>query len=111
MVGIGRNIRRCRGMAKKSQQDLADYLVVDRNTIANWENESTDVKGSYLPKIAEFFEIPISELFEQSKQKINISLKEKNKPYSLNINFLIFTDKNSLEELINLVKEKLDNEK
>lgn len=77
-MSIGPNIRRYRVKSKKSQQDLADYLVVDRNTVASWENESTDVKASYLPKIAEFLEIPISELFEQFKQDINIKQENKN---------------------------------
>lgn len=44
-MSVGNNIRRLRTRAKKSQQEIADLLGVERNTYANWENEQTDIKS------------------------------------------------------------------
>ena len=60
---IGSNLRKLRNKTKYSQQNVEDFLEISRLTYANWENETTDVKAQYIPKLAEIFEVSISELF------------------------------------------------
>lgn len=94
-------------MAKKSQQDLADHLYIDRNTLASWESETTDIKSSYLPKIAKFLDVSISKLFDLPDQEINMGQQNKNRHISLNATILILIDENSLKEIIDSVNAKL----
>jgi len=56
---IGTNLRKLRSKTKYSQQDISDMLGVDRNTYANWEKESNDVKSEYIPKLAKIFDVEI----------------------------------------------------
>lgn len=71
-MGTGTILKQLRNKTKYSQQDIADLLNVDRVTYTNWENESTDIKAQYLPKLAEIFKVRIQDLFEdQQKLQIN----------------------------------------
>ena len=63
-MGTGTILKQLRNKTKYSQQDIADLLNVDRVTYTNWENESTDIKAQYLPKLAEIFKVRIQDLFE-----------------------------------------------
>lgn len=63
-MAVGTNLRKLRSKTKYSQQDIADLLEIDRVTYTNWENETTDVKSQYIPKLAEIFDVEIEELFE-----------------------------------------------
>lgn len=58
-MAIGTNLKKLRSNTKYSQQDIADFLEIDRVTYANWENETTDVKSQYIPKLAEIFGVTI----------------------------------------------------
>ena len=62
-MGVGVNLKRIRGKTKYSQRDIADLLGVDKNTYANWENEVTDVKSEFIPKLATIFDVEIKDLF------------------------------------------------
>lgn len=69
-MGVGTNLKRLRSKTKFSQQQIADMLGLDRNTYTNWENEATDIKSQYIPKLAEIFQVSILELFgEKSKSE------------------------------------------
>lgn len=70
---IGTNLKRLRSKAKYSQQDVADMLNVDRLTYINWENDSTEVKSSYIPKLAEIFDVKIEDLFQTSTSIIGVN--------------------------------------
>ena len=56
-MGVGVNLKRIRGKTKYSQRDIANLLGVDKNTYANWENEVTDVKSEFIPKLATIFDV------------------------------------------------------
>lgn len=71
-MGVGTNLKRLRNKTKYSSQDIADMLGVDRNTYSNRENEATDVKAQYIPKLAEIFNVKIQELFDD-EQKFQIN--------------------------------------
>ncbi|WP_449400104.1 helix-turn-helix domain-containing protein [Chryseobacterium wanjuense] len=71
-MGVGTNLKKLRSKTKLSQQEIADMLGLDRNTYTNWENEATDIKSQYIPKLAEIFNVKIQDLFDdQQKFKIN----------------------------------------
>lgn len=63
-MGVGTNLKRLRSKTKFSQQEIADMLGLDRNTYTNWENETTDIKSQYIPRLAEIFQVSILELFD-----------------------------------------------
>ncbi|WP_294287056.1 helix-turn-helix transcriptional regulator [uncultured Chryseobacterium sp.] len=67
-MGIGTNLKKLRTKARFSQQEIADMLGLDRNTYNRWENESTDIKSQYIPKLAEIFQVSILDLFEAGKK-------------------------------------------
>lgn len=77
-MGIGTNLKRLRSKTKFSQQDIADKLNVDRITYVNWENETSDIKSQYIPKIAEIFNVEIQDLFKDDK-KIQVTNNIENK--------------------------------
>lgn len=66
-MGVGTNLKKLRSKTKLSQQEIADMLGLDRNTYTNWENEATDIKSQYIPKLAEIFQVKIQDLFEDQK--------------------------------------------
>lgn len=71
-MGVGTNLKRLRNKTKFSQQEIADMLGIDRNTYTNWENEATDIKSQYIPKLANIFNVKIQDLFDdQQKFQIN----------------------------------------
>ncbi|MEA1850776.1 helix-turn-helix transcriptional regulator [Chryseobacterium sp. MHB01] len=70
-MGVGTNLKKLRSKTKLSQQEIADMLGLDRNTYTNWENEATDIKSSYIPKLAEIFEVSIVDLFESGNKQSN----------------------------------------
>ncbi|WP_428070926.1 helix-turn-helix domain-containing protein [Chryseobacterium gambrini] len=77
LMGVGTNLKRLRSKTKFSQQQIADMLGLDRNTYTNWENEITDIKSQYIPKLAEIFQVKIQDLFEDG-QKSTVSNSQDN---------------------------------
>ena len=68
---IGENLRKLRvSKTNFSQREIAELLGVDRNTYSKWENNETDVKSEYLPKLAETFQVDIGELIQKSSEKL-----------------------------------------
>ena len=76
-MGVGTNLKKLRSKTKLSQQEIADMLGLDRNTYTNWENEATDIKSQYIPKLAEIFQVKIQDLFEDG-QKSTVSNSQDN---------------------------------
>lgn len=101
-MSISYNLRRLRGKSKKSQQEIADLLEVDRRTYINWENGENDIKSEFIAKI---FNVEIKDLFEDSKSNINIQQENKeNKDNSINGLIFVLSDKNSVEKLVEILK-------
>lgn len=82
-MAIGTNLRKLRRNTKYSQQDIADLLNIDRVTYTKWENENTDVKSQYIPKLAEIFDVEISELFNFERNNSFINNNFDNKDNSI----------------------------
>jgi len=90
-----------------SQQEVADFLGIDRKTYNSWEN-GTDVKDPFIPKLAEFFQVEICELFrEKPKEIVFNQYNTDNKDGSLNNAIvIILSDKESVNQFVEVVKEK-----
>ena len=107
---VGSNLRRLRIKSKKSQQDIADLLEIDRRTYIKWENEENDVKSEYIPKLAKIFDIEIKELFSDSKSNIQINQENKENKEDSIINGVVFvlTDKERIDRLAEVLKTNLE---
>lgn len=105
---VGNNLRRLRIKSKKSQQNIADLLEIDRRTYIKWENKENDVKSEYIPKLAKIFNVEIKELFSDSKSSIQINQESKeNKDNSINGVVFVLTDKESINRLAEVLKINL----
>jgi len=109
-MNIGDNIRKIRNSKNISQQEIADYLDVDRKTYVSWETGMTDIKGSYIPKLAEFLHVEVNDLFREKSADIVINQQNSdNKDTSINNSIvLLLTDKESVNQLIEVMKERFD---
>ncbi|MBS4039927.1 MAG: helix-turn-helix transcriptional regulator [Flavobacteriales bacterium] len=86
-----------------SQREVADLLNIAPHTYGSWENGKTDIKGDYIPKLAEIFDVDIKELYENDK-KIKIGNIQKTKNNATNNGFVIILtnpdDVNKISEII-----------
>jgi transcriptional regulator with XRE-family HTH domain len=105
-MDIGNNLRVIRNKRDFSHQDVADFLGVDRKTYASWEAGEADVKGVYIPKLAEFLQVEIKDLFREKTGDIVINQRD-NKDTSINncVVFLI-ADKEIINQLVGDVLNK-----
>jgi len=107
-MNISENLRIIRNRNNVSQQEIADFIGVDRKTYINWENGTTDVKSTYIPKLAEFLKVEINDLFREKSTRIVINQQNTdNKDTSINGIVLLLTDKESVSELVSVLKEQL----
>ncbi len=110
---IGTNLRKYRTRINKSQKEIADLLNVERNTYANWESDAVDVKSSYIPQLADIFQIEIADLFAEKTSEIVINqtnTNTDNKEGSVNVNgvVLILPNKESVDRLVEVLKDRLE---
>lgn len=108
---LGENIRKIRVKSTKfSQQDMADYLGVDRNTYANWERGENDIKSEFIPKLAELLGVNIEDLFAPDKNS-NISISQQHNEGKdnsiLNGAIIVITDKDAVSKLAEVVMENI----
>ena len=110
-IDVGKNLRKIRESKNKSQQEVADHLGVERKTYGNWETGATKVNSSTLQQLAEFFKVDIKEFFKDKSSNIVISqTNTDNKEHSVNGGIIIFlNDKETLDELVTLIKKLLGN--
>ncbi|WP_162089475.1 helix-turn-helix transcriptional regulator [Chryseobacterium aquaeductus] len=102
---MGTNLKRLRSKTKYSNQDIADLLGVDRNTYANWENETTDVKSQFIPQLADIFKVKIQDLFEEDR-KLEISNNTfDNKDNSIGLIIFNISDKATIDSFTSKFQE------
>ena len=78
----------------------ADFLRIDRKTYNRWESGETDIKSPYIPKIAEFLRVEITDLFREKPGEIVINQHNHhtdNKDASMNGVIFLLTDKEAVE--------------
>ena len=100
-MAIGNTIRKLRLGKNLSQQFVADNLNIDRRTYAAWETGSQDIKSSFIPRLAEFFGVEISDLFSS---ETNINIKQSFKESTINTAILILTDKDAINRVLDAIK-------
>jgi transcriptional regulator with XRE-family HTH domain len=61
---IGENIKKLRAEKQVTQEQLAEHLSISYQAVSKWENNVTTPDIFLLPAIAEYFEVPIDELFK-----------------------------------------------
>lgn len=84
-----------------SQQDVADYLNISRQSISKWENDKSYPDIENLKRLSEFYKVSIDELLQENedlKNKIEVS---KTKKKLRNVEKLI--DKNEDEGVVLLI--------
>ena len=104
-MAIGNNIRKLRIEKNLSQQVIADNLNIDRRTYAAWEQGTQDVKSSFIPRLAEFFGVEISDLFS-NESNINIKQSFKDNNGSINTAILILADKEAVGRVLDAVRQR-----
>jgi transcriptional regulator with XRE-family HTH domain len=110
-MNIGDNLRVLRNKQNFSQQDVADYLGVDRKTYVSWEAGAADIKSSYIPKLAEFLQVEINDLFKEKVNNIVINQHNTdNKDSSINGIVLLLTDKESVDQVMDVIKKRIENQ-
>jgi len=112
-MSIGNNLKMIRNRKNISQQEVADFLGIDRKTYINWELGTVDIKSSYIPKLAEFMHVEIGDLFQKTESKIVINQHNTdNKDTSINNGVvLLLTDKEAIDQLVEIVKSQLANKR
>ena len=106
-MSIGSNLRRLRNKNNVSQQEVADFLGVERKTYVSWESDMADVKSSHIPKLAEFLKVDINDLFRENATSIIINQQNTdNKDSSVNGIILLLTDKDAVSELVKVIKQR-----
>jgi transcriptional regulator with XRE-family HTH domain len=110
-MNIGDNLRVLRTKKNISQQDVADFLGVDRKTYNTWEVGSADIKSSYIPKLAEYLQVEITDLFKEKMSNIIINQhNSENKDTSTNNSIvLLLTDKEAVEQVLEVIKKRFEN--
>ena len=110
LMNIGDNLRVLRTKNNISSQEIADYLGVDRKTYVGWETGQTDIKSSYLPKLAEYLQVEINDLFKEKVSNIVINQHNSdNKDTSTNNSIvLLLTDKEAVEQVMEIIKKRVE---
>ena len=111
-MNIGDNLRIIRNKKAISQQEIADFLGVDRRTYVRWESGEADIKSPYIPKIAEFLHVEIADLFCKKPSEIVINQHNShtdNKDASMNGVIFLLTDKEAVDQLVEIMKKRFEN--
>lgn len=64
-IKLGKNIARLRKKAGKSKQSVADFFEVTWDAVNKWEKGFSSPPANKIPKLAQFFGVPVSALYEE----------------------------------------------
>jgi transcriptional regulator with XRE-family HTH domain len=109
MATISKNLRKLREKnTPYGQTEMARLLEIKQSTYCGWESGLHDVKSEYLPKIANILGVEIKDLFSSDSSKIEINQHNTdNKDNSMNGLVFVLTDKESVEKLVDFLKDKI----
>ena len=93
-MSLGQNIAYARKIKGKSQEEMAAYLNVSRQSVSLWENDQTTPTLDKLKEISSYLSVSLDQLnsdspIESKKDEVtnlNVNPKEKNKTTLLYIN-------------------------
>ena len=103
-MSIGDNLRKIRSNQDISQQEIADFLGVDRKTYVDWESGKTEIKGSFFPKLADYLRVEVGDFFKEKPGDIVINQHD-NKDSLINGVVILFPDKEGMEQLADVIKK------
>jgi len=106
---IGDNLRIVREKMNISQQEVADFLGVERKTYMSWEAGKADVKSTYIPILAEFLKVEVIDLFRDlptGKMSKQHHTDHKNQPMDGIV--VLITDKDAVNELVQLLEKRFN---
>ena len=87
---IGNRIKGCREKSNHTQQEIAEYLVLSRSSVANYESGKQRISIAELFSLAEYFNIGIEDLLPSIKE---IGTKD--------------TPENKIDKALDLEKEEM----
>lgn len=67
-LNVGENIKKLRAERNVTQEQLAAHLSITYQSVSKWENNVTAPDLYLIPVIADYFEVPIDELFKPNMQ-------------------------------------------
>ena len=78
-MNIGDKVRELREKAGMTQEELADLMGVQRNTVWRWENNRAGLRGENIQRMSSVLNVDASELIPLNS---DVSIQEKMKPES-----------------------------
>jgi len=109
-MSIAKNLRTIKESKNVSQQEVADYVNVERKTYMNWETGVSDIKSIYIPQLAEFFNVEIKDLFNENSSNLVITQNNTdNKDNSINGIIVLLNNKEAVDEIVNSLRRKIKN--
>jgi hypothetical protein len=76
----------------------------------SWEEGNADIKSTYIPKLAEFLQVEITDIFREKPGDIIINQHNTdNKDASTNNSIvLLVTDKEAVNQIMDIVKRRVE---
>lgn len=96
---FGKRIAALRKIHGVTQAQLAEYLMIQPQTVSRWESEGGTPDVAFLPKIAAFFSVSMDELFGMTDMEQIDNLVYK---------YSVLRDEKSLEEVLRRIEIALD---
>lgn len=76
-MDLGTFIKKKRIIKEKSQEELANYLGIRRQSVSRWENNIALPSLEYLLDLSEFLEVSLEELLGNLKYSLTRKSREK----------------------------------
>lgn len=103
-MNLGEKIKVLRRNQNMSQEDLADKLQINRNSLSRIENDKTEATASVIKGVSSLFGVSISSLLDIEES--NEVYEDKIKYVTENCKMLLETDLDFLVRVITIMKEE-----
>lgn len=100
---IGSNLQAFRTKFGLTQEQVAEFLEVDRSLIAHYENSSREISYVQLKKLSHLYNVDVEDLLEE-----NSSLREMNFAFAFRSETMEATDLKSISEFQRVVRNYLE---
>lgn len=100
---IGSNLQAFRSRIGLTQDQIAEFLEVDRSLIAKYESGTNEVTYVHLKKLSHLFNIEVEDLLEE-----NSAQREANFAFAFRSDGLEYTDLKSIAEFQRVVRNYLE---
>lgn len=103
-MNLGEKIKVLRRNQNMSQNDLADKLKINRNSLSRIENDKTEAPASVIKSVAVLFGVSVSSLLNIEED--NAAYEDKIKYVTDNCKNLLETDLDFLVRIISIMKQE-----